>query len=283
MSFHRCSFSGESSTGMPALELFDRSSSEDQIDTSAAGAVFNLELRHLAASVRVVAAHEAPSESGVRIGGIANGVQAFLSFNAEPRQLSTCESDCFERDTLVKQLSEALLAAQHDQTEFAGIFADAVKLATVAKMVSSYADAKATGAPGATSVGLAKWRLRLVAKYIEAHLDEKVTLADMAAAARLSRMHFAALFFRATGVRPHAYLLRQRIRAAQKMLQTTDKSIVEIAMSVGFQTQAHFTTVFKRYSGQTPAKWRKGRLMRVNVYQEISLAECALTPIERFS
>jgi AraC family transcriptional regulator len=111
--------------------------------------------------------------------------------------------------------------------------------------------------------GLSKWRLRLVASYVAEHLGDKVTLANMAAAARLSRMHFAALFVRATGLRPHDYLLRQRIAVARELLRSTERPIVEIALSVGFQTQAHFTTVFKRVAGSTPARWRERRTVEL--------------------
>lgn len=69
-------------------------------------------------------------------------------------------------------------------------------------------------------------------------------------------MHFAAQFRVATGMRPHEYLLRQRIERAQKMLVETRDSLVEIALGVGFQTQAHFTTVFRRFVGDTPYQWR---------------------------
>lgn len=78
----------------------------------------------------------------------------------------------------------------------------------------------------------------------------------MAGASRLSRMHFASLFRRATGMRPHEHLLNQRVRAAQQMLQASGKSIVEIATDVGFQSQAHFTTVFKGFTNCTPSAWR---------------------------
>lgn len=111
----------------------------------------------------------------------------------------------------------------------------------------------------AASPGLSKWRLKLVTSYVAEHLGEKVTLADMAAAARLSRMHFAALFVRATGLRPHDYLLRQRVAVAAELLRSTERPIIEIALSVGFQTQAHLTTVFKRVTGSTPARWRDER------------------------
>ena len=135
-----------------------------------------------------------------------------------------------------------------------------------AGIVSSCAQVRAAEIPTRSeSGGLAKWRLKLVAMYVEEHLGEKVTLADMAGASRLSRMHFAVLFRRATGMRPHEYLLNQRIRAAQQMLEASEKSIVEIASDVGFQNQAHFTTVFKRFASCTPARWRA--LVRSNLLQ----------------
>ncbi|OZA84711.1 MAG: hypothetical protein B7X76_06295 [Azorhizobium sp. 39-67-5] len=110
--------------------------------------------------------------------------------------------------------------------------------------------------PPKTKTGLPKWRLKRVEAYIEAHLDGPVTLADMALAAGLSRMHFASQFRIATGMPPREYLLRRRIERAQRMLLETGEPVVETALAVGFQTQAHFTTVFRRFVGDTPYRWR---------------------------
>jgi AraC family transcriptional regulator len=46
------------------------------------------------------------------------------------------------------------------------------------------------------------------------------------------------------------------------MLVGTDLPVVEIALSVGFQTQSHFTTVFKRFAGQPPLAWRHSQPVR---------------------
>ena len=105
---------------------------------------------------------------------------------------------------------------------------------------------------------LPKWRLKRVLQYVDAHLEETVSLADMAAAAGLSRMHFAAQFRAATGFRPHDYLLNQRVESAKALLSKTDTPLAEIALAVGFHAQAHFSTVFKRFTGETPACWRRG-------------------------
>jgi AraC-like DNA-binding protein len=103
---------------------------------------------------------------------------------------------------------------------------------------------------------LPKWRLRRVEEYVEAHLDCGIGLSDLAKAAGLSRMHFAAQFRTATGYRPREYLQHQRIEHAKSLLSNTKIPLVEVALTVGFCTQAHFSTVFKRFTSETPARWR---------------------------
>lgn len=104
---------------------------------------------------------------------------------------------------------------------------------------------------------LLKWRLRRVQEYVSANLEESIRLDDLARVAGLSRMHFAAQFRAATGCRPHDYLLYQRIESAKAKLSSTDMPLAEIALAVGFQAQPHFSTVFKRLTGETPAHWRR--------------------------
>jgi AraC family transcriptional regulator len=103
---------------------------------------------------------------------------------------------------------------------------------------------------------LQKWRLKRVIEYVDANLSNKIALLDLAAVAGLSRMHFACQFRAATGLRPHEFLLSRRIQRSKELMRGTSMTIVEIALSVGFLTQAHFTTVFKRFVGYTPRQWR---------------------------
>lgn len=117
-------------------------------------------------------------------------------------------------------------------------------------------DAKAATDSRPAVAALPRWRLKRAVDYIEAHIEGPVSLAELASAAGLSRMHFAAQFKVATGMRPREYLLRRRIERAQRLLLNGERSLVDIALSVGFQTQSHFTTVFKRFGGQPPRAWR---------------------------
>jgi AraC-like DNA-binding protein len=117
--------------------------------------------------------------------------------------------------------------------------------------------ARGVGSTGQIESGLAKWRLKRTLEYIEAYLARPLRLAEIAAASGLSRMHFAAQFRIATGLRPHEYLTRRRIERAQEMLVAGGAPLADIALSVGFQTQAHFTTVFRRFVGRPPRDWSR--------------------------
>lgn len=160
-------------------------------------------------------------------------------------------------DPVVLQLSSALAAAERSADDFAVLYADALRLAVAARMESLRERVEPAPAGRSAPSGLVKWRLKRVTDFIDAELHRPVTLADMAAAAGLSRMHFAAQFRAATGLRAHEYLLRCRIQRAQNLLQQTREPLAQIAMIVGFQTQAHFTTVIGRFVGETPHRWRR--------------------------
>ena len=111
--------------------------------------------------------------------------------------------------------------------------------------------------------GLPKWRLKRVLAHIEANIENPITLNDLAQAAGLSAVYFGAQFRLATGLPPHEFVLRRRIHRAQELLLAPNASLLEVALSVGFQTQAHFSTVFKRIAGDTPSRWRRQRMSGV--------------------
>jgi AraC family transcriptional regulator len=110
--------------------------------------------------------------------------------------------------------------------------------------------------PRAKAHALPKWRLRRVEEYVKTNFAHNVGLSDLAKVAGLSRMHFAAQFRAATGYRPREYLLHQRVEQAKALLSNSEMPLVEIALAVGFCTQPHFSTIFKRVTGDTPARWR---------------------------
>jgi transcriptional regulator GlxA family with amidase domain len=155
---------------------------------------------------------------------------------------------------VIEGLVRTLLCSDLDDGSFGQLFTDCIGVAIVARLLAEAREPRSLERPKVA--GLARWRLRRAIDYFDAKLAEPIRLADVAAAAGLTRMHFAAQFKAATGLRPHEFLLRRRVERAQEMLTESDLSLVDIALSVGFQTQSHFTTVFKRFVGQPPQSWR---------------------------
>jgi AraC family transcriptional regulator len=105
--------------------------------------------------------------------------------------------------------------------------------------------------------GLPAWRLKRVLTFIDANIDKRVGLSQIAQAAGFSRMHFARQFRVSTGLRPHEFLLRRRVEHAQELLAQSYIPVASIARASGFTTQAHFTSVFRRFVGKPPAHWRR--------------------------
>ncbi len=166
---------------------------------------------------------------------------------------------CHLRDPATERLARMIVAAGEAGQGLGALYVDAICLALVTRLLGVRRDLQLP-ATNRFPKALPKWRLRRVIDYVDAHLAEPVTLGDMASAAGLTRMHFAAQFRAAMGVRPHEYFLRRRIERAQELLASTKEPLVDVALSVGFQTQAHFTTVFRRFAHETPNRWRRAAL-----------------------
>jgi AraC family transcriptional regulator len=99
-------------------------------------------------------------------------------------------------------------------------------------------------------------QLRLATEYVEAHLDEELTLENLAAAPAMSPFRFARAFKKATGESPRQYVIARRIERAKELLRRSDRELAEVANLVGFATQSHFTTVFRQRCGTTPKRYR---------------------------
>lgn len=99
-------------------------------------------------------------------------------------------------------------------------------------------------------------RLRRVTEYIQAHLDQNLTLAHLGSVVYMSPYHFARLFQHSTGLPPHRFVVRARIDHAATLLAGPELSIGRISQMVGFRTPSHFSTVFRRLMGVTPRAYR---------------------------
>lgn len=100
-------------------------------------------------------------------------------------------------------------------------------------------------------------RLANVIDHIHHHYAEQVKSEALAKIARVSETHLKRIFNRLFGMPPIEYVILTRINAARDLLETTDRTVGDIAQAVGFYDHSHFIRHFKRLRGCTPNQYRQ--------------------------
>ena len=100
-----------------------------------------------------------------------------------------------------------------------------------------------------------------VEDYVRANMantEVRLTLAALARIAGLSPYHFHRRFKERTSMTPHAFVTQERIEQAKRLLlESLEKSLVDVAAAVGCADQGHLCRLFKRKLGVTPAEFRR--------------------------
>jgi AraC-like DNA-binding protein len=177
--------------------------------------------------------------------------------------------------------SDALLARVFPETPLQHLFlrdavvTDALAVAAVRSLFASFADAASplvreqavldglVGlfmgcqriAPGDLRQDQAPAAVRRARDYIDAHLDESLSLATLAGVARLSPFHFCRVFEAAHGMPPAAYVRQRRVHLARQLIEA-GAALADAAARAGFADQPHMTRQFRAVLGVTPAQWR---------------------------
>jgi AraC-like DNA-binding protein len=105
--------------------------------------------------------------------------------------------------------------------------------------------------------GLAPWRQKRVAEYIEERVADDIPLATLAELVQLSPYHFSRSFKRSFGIPPHKYHASRRIERAKQLLANRELSVTSISLDIGFSDTSTFTAAFHRLTGQTPSRYRR--------------------------
>ena len=98
---------------------------------------------------------------------------------------------------------------------------------------------------------------RAAVAYLRENSHEPIQMSDLVKHIGFSRARLFQLFKANLGLTPNDFLQRVRIEKAQELLRTTDKTITDIAFLAGFSSSQYFSTVFRRYTGVTPAQYRQ--------------------------
>lgn len=104
----------------------------------------------------------------------------------------------------------------------------------------------------------AEARVTRVARAIEAGVGRDLSLESLAQEAKLSPYHFLRVFQQVTGLTPHQYVLRSRLREAALRLQSGTHKVLDVALDCGFGDVSNFNRAFRAEFGSSPRAYRQG-------------------------
>ena len=94
-------------------------------------------------------------------------------------------------------------------------------------------------------------------QYIKQNLNKNISRTDVAGYVHLNEEYFSRLFKQETGATFKDYILMEKMKAAQKLLEKSRLSVSIIASKVGYDNFSHFSKMFKKVTNQTPQEYRK--------------------------
>jgi AraC family transcriptional regulator len=158
------------------------------------------------------------------------------------------------RDPQIEYIALALKSELDAGCPSGRIYGDGLAVALAARLVERYS-AQVTISHNYNAL-MSGYTLRRVTSYIEDNLTKGLTLAEIATVAHMSPHYFSRAFRKSTGIPPHRYVIDRRIEKAKTLLSDNYLPLVEVGLSVGFQNQSHFTTLFHKRTGVTPKAYR---------------------------
>lgn len=157
------------------------------------------------------------------------------------------------RDPQIEHLAWALRADREAGRPSGPLYAESLGLALAAHLVTQH-----RAAPSIPSRGLSKPQLQRISDFVEAHLDETLTLSRLAEVAGISASHLKTLFKRSTGLPVHAYVVRRRVERARALLLQRELPAGRIALEAGFSHHSHMVRCLRRVLGAAAAPLLRG-------------------------
>lgn len=100
-------------------------------------------------------------------------------------------------------------------------------------------------------------KINYIKEYIANHLAETLSISQLASLVDMSLKRFTYIFTKIVGVSPKKYMNQIKVRKAEELLLSTDKSLVEIAMDVGYDDVFYFSRFFKKHTSYAPSDFKR--------------------------
>jgi AraC family transcriptional regulator len=176
-------------------------------------------------------------------------------FGADAEKAQLRDASAFTDEVLnsfMERVRDELMRGDASQ-----LFVSAIAHAIAIHIARHYAET--VDSSRAASPSLPGYKLKRVTDWMAQHIAEDLNLDQLAARVGLSKFHFDRLFKRTIGLSPSRYQIDMRMNEARRLLRETRKSVLEVALDVGYTNPSHFAKLFRRENGLTPSEYRQQR------------------------
>jgi AraC family transcriptional regulator len=172
-------------------------------------------------------------------------------------KLDLCPGHCVI-DPVIFNLSISLVTEGAKQRPYGTAYGEAIAMALGAQLVRHYSQTSNKAIfPRFRRTDFGKQTLSRVLDYLNINLGEDITISRLARLADMEPYQFVRSFKRTMGVTPHRYIVENRIEIAKRQLRTSERSITDLALELGFATPNHFSSVFRKLVGTSPRLYRR--------------------------
>ena len=165
-----------------------------------------------------------------------------------------------ENQLLVKEVTQLMLEELNNEKPGSGVMLKCLSEIMFVNIIRAYLEQAEPGSGFLSALN--DQRISKALKLIQDSPQNNWTLESLASEIGMSRSVFFNQFKKLVHETPLSYLTNWRIRQAQKLLMMSNSNISEIAVSVGYQSEAAFNRIFKSKTGQTPAVYRRSKLLK---------------------
>jgi AraC family transcriptional regulator len=176
-------------------------------------------------------------------------------FGADAAYARLRDASAFTDDALNSWLEQ--LHGELMRRKASPLFVQGIAQSIAIYLARNYADL--IKEPRSGSPSLPGYKLRQITNWMAENISEEFNLGRLAARAGLSKFYFNRLFKSATGVSPSRYHINLRMDAAKRLLRETKKTVIEIALDVGYSNPSHFAQLFRKETGLSPSNYRLRR------------------------
>ncbi|WP_407518678.1 AraC family transcriptional regulator [Methylobacterium oryzisoli] len=178
-------------------------------------------------------------------------------FGIDPARVAL-RYDVIAHDPFIEQVAIQIARELDHQTAAGTLLVEGLGQALSAYLITHCAETGLRAKPPpCREKPLDERREQRVLAFIEAHVAQSFTVAELAAVACMSPAHFARSFKQTFGMAPHAYVSAKRLELARQLLGSRAHDLAAVATAAGFSNASNFARAFKQATGRTPAEYRQ--------------------------